>query len=191
MADVCTKCGTNLKELRDSERKSVRDLRIDKEQLERDLRALKKQLGRQDNHTGLSDHGYIRPLLSKLTDTFLTLEEAADPRRGAELSAQMRYRRADSTANEGASTRWARNLINEGLRDIRRWVNKVDAILEDSYQPPEKPPKARCGNRDCPAFDNVQTGRVGIPFTHCPACATPFSPGRIQNQPALQHEAST
>lgn len=182
---ICSKCGTNLTEIRSGERKSLRDLRADKEQLAQDVRALTKQLGRQDERNGVADHGYIRPLLSKLTHTFLTLEEAADARRGTEQRAQMRYKRADSSGDEGASTRWARNLRNEGLRDIRRWLDKVDAIIEDKYNPPPKPPKARCGYRDCLMYDTWQKGVGGIPLIHCSYCSRPFSPGQIKNQPEM------
>lgn len=182
---ICEKCGTNLTELREGERKTIRDLRQDLEEARREVQALRKQLAKSDRRD-LSDHGYIRPLLSKLTDTFLILEEAGDPRRGTERRGQMRYRRADSTADEGASTRWARHLINEGIRDIRRWINKVDAIIEDQYTPPPKPPKGRCRRRSCDAYDVWQTGKVGIPFTHCGTCAHPFAESEMRNQPAME-----
>lgn len=114
-----------------------------------------------------------RDHLHRLIDMLVTLDEAGDPRQGNLLSAQMRYRKADSSGDEGSSTRWARDLHKKILATIRRALDEADAKMAGTWKPPIRE-QMRCVNAKCTLYgqrvDRWFGPRNSIEMTHCVRC---------------------
>lgn len=108
------------------------------------------------------------------------LEEAGDPLSGSPIGAQMRVKRADSSKDEGANTRWARRLQRKVMLDVRRAVSEFEARVDGSWKPVPKE-RGRCWNRRCPRYsvslpvfvEDSAGSRVEL--THCVACGGKLS----------------
>lgn len=114
-----------------------------------------------------------RAFLHRLIATLATLDEAGDPRQGNLLSAQMRYKRPDSSGDEGSSTRWARDLHKKITRTIGQLLDEADAKMAGTWKPPIRQ-QVRCIKDGCELYgkrvDRWFGPRNSIEMTHCVRC---------------------
>lgn len=113
-----------------------------------------------------------KALADRLKNVLLGLDEAGDPTRSVAITAQGHYRRPDSSADEGASTRWARELHRKVHRVVKPLLDEYELRVRDEWKPPLKLEKVRCRNRKCkveriPRF--VGPGS-SIELVRCPTC---------------------
>lgn len=146
----------------------VRELRAQHASLERENRELRAL----DPAAGLDRAN--RDIVHRLIATLVSLEEAGDPMAANAPLAQMRVSRADSSADPGAATRWARNLnrrINKTITDL---IAEYEARVEGTYRPPKRE-QVRCVKVGCKyAYKRLDrfVGPKGSPIelTHCQNC---------------------
>lgn len=119
-----------------------------------------------------------RELARLLIATLVSLEEAGDAMTGNAPLAQMRVKRADSSADPGAATRWARDLNRRIIKTLHKTitdlVGEYEARVAGTYQPPKRE-QVRCVKDNCKyAYKRLDryVGPKGSPIelTHCQNC---------------------
>ena len=154
-----------------------RELRAKISDLEAEVRHLKARLLLADPINGMSARN--RALIERTIATLTSLEEAGNPLRSSPLEAQRTYKRADSTADEGSPTRWARDLENRIHNKLSPLITEYDLRVSGRYQPPEKEAKVWCRNSTCDDQNKRMARYVGpgksIKLTQCPTCGGKLS----------------
>lgn len=115
-----------------------------------------------------------REIVHRLIATLVSLEEAGNPMAGNAPLAQMRVSRADSSADPGAATRWARNLNHRINKTVADLISEYEARVEGTYQPPKRE-RVRCVKDGCQNYGKRIDRFVGpkgspIELTHCQGC---------------------
>ena len=113
-------------------------------------------------------------LVNRLIGTLHALEEAGDPKRSTPIEGQMRVSRANSEKDEGAATRWARQLEYRIHNDLKRLLNEHDQKVQGDWKPRTKPAKVRCIYKTCEVYGKRIPRYVGpnneIELVRCPKC---------------------
>ncbi len=133
----------------DPGRQTERDLRAKVNDLEKSVRSYEVRLDNSDPLKGLDNDA--RKLIDRLTNTLIALQEAGAAIRSSPLEAQMRYGRPDSTADEGAATRWARDLEKRIHRKLNPLLTEYDLRVEGRWKPRPRSEKVWCRNSSCEA----------------------------------------
>lgn len=134
-------------------------------------------------HLSVTDRNGDSPLniLEEVAETLIVAARGAHPLQAAALD-PMKVRHSKLPPDPGASTRAARRAERRFHKHLRDAIDDYDASQQRSFLPdPNKPPKVRCRNRDCPAEDNwvdawrdIRGGRR-IYVESCSSCKGPLS----------------
>ena len=157
----------------DPGRQTERDLRAKVGDLEKSVRTYQVLLNKSDPLKGLDTDA--RKLIDRLTNTLIALQEAGAAIRSSPLEAQMRFRRPDSTGDEGAATRWARDLEKRIHRKLNPLLNEYDMRVEGRWKPRPRSEKVWCRNSTCEAKNKRVDRYVGpgnaIEMVTCQKCS--------------------
>lgn len=93
-----------------------------------------------------------RQLVQNLYKTLQALEEAGDPLRSSEIGGQTRMTLDGSEADEGAATRWARNMERQFHRRVGDLLSEVEAKLAGAWKPSPPREKVRCVRKSCSVY---------------------------------------
>lgn len=126
-------------------------------------------------------------LVTRLIASFMALDTAAHPLRGTPLDGQARYKRPDSSVDEGAATRWARDATKQLTSRVSGALNEADDRLAGTWQPTERRARVWCGNDACPNRGRKIPQFVGpgesIQLTRCPTCDKPLGTTPLPPRP--------
>lgn len=164
-ANSCKRCGRPFDDAT-PDPKTVRDLRARIAERDAEIR----QLRALDPTHGLDREN--REAVRRLIGVLVELAEAGDPTPGSMAVAQIRVKHADSTADPGASTRWARRLNRKILAAIKAACDEYEAHKDGTWKPPVRD-LVRCVNEKCKLYGKrfdrwMKAGSSMIEFTHCP-----------------------
>jgi len=156
-----------------------RELRAQVAELQQENANLEIRLAAADPWKNLDKRS--QALLDRLTRTLTELHNLADPLRSSPIEAQMGYKHADSTIDEGKPTRFWRDFENRLHRTINPILNEFEQRLADKWKPPPNPEMVWCRNTSCetpnkriPRFVGPRKARIEL--TQCPTCGGRLTP---------------